>query len=159
MGTARAPVEGSGFCPPCRAMVSKPGFLSKVVSLKERWALHRLQQGASIQLEIKGPRKSIGSRRQRSPPVGIERGQEASSRLRHRRRFVEELFFELVELGPDQSAFRYPSLERGNRLQTVAGDDEHGGLLRIQPALASQLARNRHGHAARRLGEDAFGFA
>ena len=28
MGAARAPVTGSGRCPPCRLMVSKPGYFS-----------------------------------------------------------------------------------------------------------------------------------
>jgi hypothetical protein len=35
MGTARAPVAGSGFCPPCSAIESKPSFRSKVASSKE----------------------------------------------------------------------------------------------------------------------------
>jgi hypothetical protein len=32
MGTARAPVVGSGSCPPCNAIESKPSFLSNVSS-------------------------------------------------------------------------------------------------------------------------------
>src|SRR5580765_62215 len=43
-------------------------------------------------------------------------------------------------------------------LEPVAGDAKHGSLIRTYASLRKELARRSHGHAAGRLGKDAFAF-
>src|SRR5579862_7753402 len=97
MGTARAPVAGSGFCPPCNATESKPSFLSKVPP-------------ANFGLAVATP-VSLRYPFFAAPP---RRGSQSTSQMQNQKlcsgRDIQKLVFKLFQLGPDQRAFGNLSL-------------------------------------------------
>src|ERR1700757_4028849 len=69
-----------------------------------------------------------------------------------------EVGFEGIEPRGDGFRGREFGGDRVGGFQTVAGDGENGGLVRVDAAFADELLGYAGGHAAGGLGEDAFGF-
>src|ERR1041385_36090 len=75
----------------------------------------------------------------------------------HRTNFICHQRFELAQARPDFARLANVAIDRVERLQSIAGDAEHGGIIRRNFTGRNELFGDAHGDAARRLGENAFG--